>query len=70
MIAHFGLVFVNGTWDFYPLPALIWVTGMFAASLLFFQMKKRTHSIWGAVLCHAGFNLGMTWSIFYWLPAG
>ncbi len=66
-ISHFGLVFVGGSWGFYLIPAIIWVTSMFVVSLLFFQMKKRTGSIWGAVLCHSGFNLGMIYSIFYLL---
>lgn len=66
-ISHFGLVFINGKWDFYLVPALIWVSGMFLVSILFFQMKRRTNSIWGAVLCHSGFNLGMIYCIFYLL---
>lgn len=66
-LAHFGLVFNEGTWQFYPIPAILWVASMFAVSLVFIQMKKRTHSIWGAVACHAGFNLGMIWCIFYLL---
>lgn len=64
-ISHFGLVFINKSWDFYVIPALIWVIGMFIASLMFFQMKKRTDSIWGAIVCHSGFNLGMIYCIFY-----
>lgn len=64
-IAHFGLVFINNSWNFYFLPALIWVLCMFLASILFFQMKIITGSIWGAVLCHSGFNLGMIYCIFY-----
>jgi len=66
-ISHFGLVFINNRWDFYLVPALIWVTSMFAVSILFFQVKKRAKSIWGAVLCHSGFNLGMIYCIFYLL---
>tara|TARA_R110002033_G_scaffold52713_3_gene100250 strand:- start:2498 stop:3241 length:744 start_codon:yes stop_codon:yes gene_type:complete len=64
-ISHFGLVFVNKNWDFYLVPAIIWVLGMFIASLIFFEMKKRTDSILGAILCHSGFNLGMIYCIFY-----
>jgi len=66
-IAHFGLVFVDNEWDFYLIPAFLWVSWMFLVSILFFQMKKATNSIWGAVLCHAGFNLGMIYCIFYLL---
>ena len=64
-ISHFGLVFINKSWDFYLVPALIWVSSMFIVSLIFFEMKKKTDSIWGAVLCHSGFNLGMIYCIFY-----
>ena len=64
-ISHFGLVFINGSWNFYLIPALIWVSSMFFASIVFFLMKKYSGSIWGAVLCHAGFNLGMIYCIFY-----
>ncbi|MEO9570554.1 MAG: type II CAAX endopeptidase family protein [Polaribacter sp.] len=64
-ISHFGLVFVNKNWDFYLVPTLIWVLGMFITSLIFFEMKKRTDSILGAILCHSGFNLGMIYCIFY-----
>ena len=66
-LAHFGLVYAAGTWHFFPVPALIWMTGMFLASLLFSKMKQATGSIWGAVLCHSGFNLGMIYCIFYLL---
>jgi len=66
-LSHFGLVFVNNSWDFYPVPALTWIISMFIVSLLLYQMKRFTHSIWGAVLCHSGFNLGMTYCIFYLL---
>lgn len=64
-IAHFGLVFINGNWIFYFVPTLLWVIGMFLVSIAFFQMKKSSGSILGAILCHAGFNLGMIYCIFY-----
>lgn len=66
-IAHFGLVFVNNKWDFYFLPTVIWISGMFAVSILFFKMKQLSGSLLGAIVCHAGFNLGMIYSIFYLL---
>lgn len=66
-VSHFGLVFLNGKWDFYIVPTIIWVVSMFLVSVLFFQMKRLTNSIWGAVLCHSGFNLGMIYCIFYLL---
>jgi uncharacterized protein len=64
-LAHFGLVFVTNQWGFFVIPALIWVSGMFLVSTLFLFFKKRSGSIWGAVVCHSAFNLGMTYCIFY-----
>jgi membrane protease YdiL (CAAX protease family) len=66
-VSHFGLVFIDGAWDFFVVPTLIWVTAMFLLSLLFYEFKKRSGSILGAVFCHAAFNLGMIYSIFYLL---
>ncbi len=64
-ISHFGLVFINNQWAFYTIPAIIWVLCMFLVSLLFFKFKKLSGSILGAIICHAAFNLGMTYCIFY-----
>jgi hypothetical protein len=66
-ISHFGLVFINNKWDFFIVPAIIWVTSMFAVSLLFFASRKKTDSILGAIICHSAFNLGMIFCIFYLL---
>ncbi len=66
-ISHFGLVFINNEWAFYKTPTLIWVLSMFLVSVLFFIFKKHSGSIWGAVVCHAAFNLGMIYCIFYLL---
>lgn len=68
-IAHFGLVFVDDGWQFFWLPALLWIVAMFLVSQLFFRMKKEAGSLLGAIVCHAGFNLGMIYSIFYGLAA-
>jgi membrane protease YdiL (CAAX protease family) len=66
-ISHFGLVFINGKWDFFLVPTLIWVAGMFLLSLLFIWFRRQSGSIIAAILCHAAFNLGMIYSIFYLL---
>lgn len=66
-ISHFGLVFINKEWHFYFGATTIWVFCMFLVSILFFIMKQRTRSIWGAVACHSGFNLAMIYCIFYGL---
>ncbi len=64
-ISHFGLVFINDKWSFFTLPTLIWVSGMFLVSRMFFIFKKYSGSILGAMVAHAAFNLGMIYSIFY-----
>lgn len=66
-ISHFGLVFINKKWGFFILPTIIWVTSMFLVSLLFIGFRKKTNSIFGAMLCHSAFNLGMIYCIFYLL---
>ena len=66
-ISHFGLVFINNQWQFLTLPTFIWVSSMFFVSLLFVIFKKQVGSILGAMICHAAFNLGMTYCIFYWM---
>ncbi len=66
-IAHFGLVYVNGRWNFYPVPTVLWVSAMFGVSLAFIAMKNTSGSLLGAIFCHAGFNLGMIYCIFYGL---
>ena len=64
-ISHFGLVFISNQWRFLSVPAIIWVLSMFLVSVLFFTFKKYTGSILGAMICHAAFNLGMIYCIFY-----
>lgn len=66
-LAHFGIVYKEGTWNFLFFPALLWVLFMFIASRLFYLCKEKTGSIIGAVACHAGFNLAMMYFIFYHL---
>lgn len=64
-LAHFGILFVEGSWEFRFLPALLWVILMFFVSRIFFFLKQKTASILGAILSHATFNLTMTYFIFY-----
>lgn len=64
-LAHFGLIIENNTWQFLYLPSLLWFCFMFILGLIFNYAKIKLHSIWGAVVCHAGFNIGMTYCIFY-----
>lgn len=64
-LAHFGIVYINDSWSFLPLPAFLWVVLMFVVSRIFFVCRVNTGSIVGAIVGHAGFNLGMTYFIFY-----
>jgi len=64
-LAHFGIVFIFGSWKLLFFPALLWVIFMFLASQLFFYCKEKTGSIIGAIVSHAGFNLAMIYFIFY-----
>lgn len=66
-LAHFGLIVDQNTWRFLPVPALCWTAGLWATCLLFSQMRRRSRSILGAILTHAGFNLAMNFFIFYFL---
>lgn len=64
-LAHFGLAYTGGSWKFLFLPALLWVAALFGLCLSFSWFRQRSGSILGAVLAHAGFNLGMNYFIFY-----
>jgi uncharacterized protein len=66
-ISHFGLVFIYDKWHFFIIPTIIWTFSMFLVSILFFACKRHSGSILGAIICHASFNLGMTYCIFYLL---
>jgi len=66
-LAHFGLIYTGQQWELLVRPALLWVIAMFLVSRLFFYFKQASGSLLGAILCHAGFNLGMIYSIFYLL---
>lgn len=64
-LAHFGIIFTLGAWKFLPLPSLIWMGSMFLICMIFNWAKRKSGSILGAVLTHAGFNAGMGLIFFY-----
>jgi len=64
-LAHFGIIYHNSTWDFYLVPALLWITLMFLTGMVFNYCKQISDSIWGAVISHMAFNMTMTYLIFY-----
>ena len=64
-LAHFGILYTGTGWVFKPIPALLWVIGTFFISRVFFYFKQKSNSLGGAILCHSGFNLAMTYFIFF-----
>ena len=64
-LAHFGIIYQNGSWNFYLIPSLIWIALIFVTGLAFNYCKKISDSIWGAIIGHMAFNMAMTYLIFY-----
>lgn len=65
-LAHYGLSHGSGGGVSILLPsALFWMLLMGIAAVVFALAKKYSETIWGAVFCHAGFNLAMMWCICY-----
>ncbi|MEL6254639.1 MAG: type II CAAX endopeptidase family protein [Bacteroidota bacterium] len=64
-LAHFGIIYAAGGWSFVPLAAGLWVLLMFFVCQVFHWIKVKSGSVFGAVLCHAGFNFTMTYFIFF-----
>ena len=64
-LAHFGILYTASGWEFRPIPALLWVLATFSISRFFFYCKQQSGSLLGPILCHSGFNLCMTYFIFY-----
>lgn len=64
-LAHFGIVYINDSWKFLSVPALLWVIIIYFTGRLFNFCRVKTNSVFGAVICHAGFNLAMIYFIFY-----
>lgn len=63
---HHGIVKDRqGEIHFYPLSGLIWVALMFITAWVFALLKKKSGSIYPAILSHAVFNLVMNVCIFY-----
>ena len=66
-LAHFGIVYANGRWEFLFVPSMVWVISMFLLCLVFNVVKRKSGSILGAILSHAGINLSMGFMIFFFL---
>lgn len=64
-LAHFGILYTAAGWEFRAIPALLWMGLMYLSCRLFFLCKVRGGSLYMAILCHAGFNLAMTYVIWF-----
>ncbi len=66
-LAHFGIVYQSDGFRFLLLPGLYWISCLFLLCLSFSWFRQRAGSVLGAIVAHAGFNLGMNYFIFYHL---
>jgi len=66
-LAHFGIIYSGGSLEFPAVPALLWISLMYASARLFYYCKQKTGSINGAITSHAGFNFAMTYLIFFYI---
>ncbi len=65
---HHGIVKDQaGQLTFYPVSGFIWVLLMFGTAIVFAILKKKSGSIYPAIVSHAVFNLTMNLCIFYGL---
>jgi len=63
-LAHYGVVYKSNSLQLLPL-SFLWVLLMMATASMFYFLRSKSASIWGAVTAHAGFNLGMMACIVY-----
>lgn len=63
-LLHHGVAVTNGVVSGDAVGGALWFLATFAASLAFSLARLKTGTIWGSVLCHSGFNLGMNAFIF------
>lgn len=62
---HHGLSFANHQLIFRPVSGSVWVLLMFLTACLFAWLKRKSGSIYPAIVAHAAFNLTMNVCIFY-----
>ena len=67
-LSHFGIVYTQlDGWEFLPVPAMVWMSIIFLTGLMFSWARRRSGSVFGSVFCHAAFNAGMNYTIFYYI---
>jgi uncharacterized protein len=58
-IPHHDIVFAGAGFVNMLVPLALWVLFMFGVSYLFLYARRQSGSILGAIVCHAGYILGM-----------
>lgn len=66
-LCHHGLSLTNQQLIFRPISGSIWVLLMFLTACLFAWLKRKSGSIYPAIVAHVAFNLTMNICIFYFL---
>jgi membrane protease YdiL (CAAX protease family) len=61
---HYGVARDSSGWHVRAVPGLLWFVLMMGVSWLFTMCRKKSGSIWPAVLAHSTFNLVMNLTIF------
>jgi len=64
---HHGILRIDGQVQFLPLSGAIWMVLIFGTGVLFAFLRQKTDSLVAPILSHAAFNLGMNFTIFYFL---
>jgi membrane protease YdiL (CAAX protease family) len=64
---HHGILRIDGQVQLLPLSGAIWMVLIFGTGIMFALLRQKTASLVAPVLSHAAFNLGMNFTIFYYL---
>ena len=64
---HHGIVRIDGQLRVLPLSGAIWMALIFGTGVLFALLRRKTGSLVAPILSHAAFNVGMNFTILYWL---
>ncbi|MDF9795977.1 membrane protease YdiL (CAAX protease family) [Catalinimonas alkaloidigena] len=60
-LSHFGIVYLDGSWQFLFWPSILWMLGLYISCRLFYFARVLSGTILGAIVAHAS----MAYYIFY-----
>lgn len=66
-LVHHGIIKTAAGLEFLPVSGVLWMVQMFFVALMFAWLRKRSGSIFVAILAHMVFNLTMNTAIFLFL---